>query len=237
MKYILMIVDHDALPTKEVIANLSFHKVDYDLRFLDDILQIEVIRKRYSVESFPLLIKTSGEAIGGIAEVMKLFPTPEPIKGDGPEVLQISTTRKGVVLPSYGSEESAGLDLCMHSVDFGNNVYPAYSLKAGFRRMFNTGLTVRIPKGFYGRVAPRSGLAFKSGIHVLAGVVDSDYRGELKVILHNLGDRSVDLQSGDRIAQLIIEKISRPIIEFVSSEQMKNEETDRGTGGFGSTGH
>jgi dUTP pyrophosphatase len=236
MKYILMTRDRSP-SCKEIIDVLTFHKVDYDLRIIGDPMQVEILKQKFSVETFPLFIKSTGEVIGGPAEILQLFPAPKPIEGDGPEILKISTVREGVKLPSYGSAESAGLDLCMHSVDFGNNVYPAYSLKSGFRCMFNTGLVIRVPKGFYGRVAPRSGLAVKYGIDVLAGVVDSDYRGELKVVLHNLGDRPVEFQTGDRIAQLIIEKISRPMIEFISREQIKNDKTVRGNEGFGSTGH
>lgn len=96
-----------------------------------------------------------------------------------------------------------------------------------------TGIHLEIPNGFYGRVAPRSGLAHKHGIDVLAGVVDSTYRGEVKVVLHNTDRYEVfRVSAGDRIAQLIIEKHYN--FKFVEVEELRP--TDRGSGGFGSSG-
>jgi dUTP pyrophosphatase len=95
-----------------------------------------------------------------------------------------------------------------------------------------TGISIGLPEGTYGRIAPRSGLAYKFGIDVLAGVIDQDYRGEVKVILYNSGVHPFNIQKGDRIAQLIIEKIETPDVAVV----MDIDETERGDGGFGSTG-
>lgn len=101
------------------------------------------------------------------------------------------------------------------------------------RATVSTGIRLEIPEGYYGRVAPRSGLAHKNGIDVLAGVVDSGYRGELKVVLHNTDRHDLFFVSpGDRIAQLIIERHYNP--EFVEVDDLAS--TDRGDGGFGSTG-
>ena len=126
-------------------------------------------------------------------------------------------------LPTRGSLYAAGLDL--HSV--GNLLIPAHE-----RAMVRTGLSVAIPRGFYGRVAPRSGLAVRHGLDVLAGVIDSDYRGEIVCALINHGDAPFEIEAGMRVAQLVIESISTP--EPVWSEDLS--ETNRGEGGFGSTG-
>lgn len=96
----------------------------------------------------------------------------------------------------------------------------------------STGLRVAIPAGHYGRIAPRSGLALKHFIDVGAGVVDEDYRGELRVLLFNHSESDFIINRGDRVAQLICERISRPILEEVTDL----EDTDRGRNGFGSTG-
>lgn len=101
------------------------------------------------------------------------------------------------------------------------------------RATVSTGLCLEIPEGHYGRVAPRSGLAHRHGIDVLAGVVDSSYRGEVKVVLHNTDkEESFRVSQGDRIAQLIIERHYN--LEFVEVEDLSS--TERGSGGFGSTG-
>lgn len=126
-------------------------------------------------------------------------------------------------LPTRGSLYSAGLDL--YSVE---NVTIPTRGRAGVR----TGLAVAIPQGFYGRVAPRSGLAVRHGLDVLAGVIDSDYRGEIICALINHGDAPFEIERGARIAQLIIEAIATP--DPFWSEGLSD--TERGQGGFGSTG-
>jgi len=100
--------------------------------------------------------------------------------------------------------------------------------------LVSTGLKMAIPTGYYGRVAPRSGLAVKNFIDTGAGVIDEDYRGELKVLLFNFGDSEFNVKVGDRIAQLLLEKVMHAEIREVSEEQLGK--TDRGIGGFGSTG-
>ena len=95
-----------------------------------------------------------------------------------------------------------------------------------------TRISIQFPIGLYARIAPRSGLALKKFINVGAGVVDADYRGEVGVVLFNHGDQDFEVKMGDRIAQLILEKISTPAVEEVSGL----DDTVRGSGGFGSTG-
>ena len=121
-----------------------------------------------------------------------------------------------------------------HPTDAGCDIHAAeeVTIKPGKRYAVSTHLAVAIPEGCYGRIAPRSGLAFKNGIDVLAGVVDSSFRGEIKVILVNHGDSCFNIEMGDRVAQLIVEKIYTPVIDVVQSL----DETDRGKSGFGSTG-
>lgn len=107
-------------------------------------------------------------------------------------------------------------------------------IPAGKWDKVDTGIAVEFPSYCYGRVAPRSGLAFKKGISVGAGVIDSSYRGTIQVILFNHGTEDFSVKSGDRIAQLIFEKIYTPELEEVTIETLTT--TDRGSGGFGSTG-
>ncbi|HEX8720344.1 MAG TPA: dUTP diphosphatase [Pyrinomonadaceae bacterium] len=126
-------------------------------------------------------------------------------------------------LPTRGSAGAAGLDL-----------YAAerVTLPPGGRAAVRTGLAVAVPAGFYGRVAPRSGLAVRHGVDVLAGVIDSDYRGEILCALVNHGAEPFEIEPGARVAQLVVEAIATP--EPVWAEEL--EETARGAGGFGSTG-
>ena len=127
------------------------------------------------------------------------------------------------ILPTRGSTAAAGLDL--YSIE---NVHiPPHQ-----RVLARTGLAVAIPQGFYGRVAPRSGLAVKNGLDVLAGVIDSDYRGELCCALLNTGDELIELPQGGRLCQLIIEQIITPTPAWTDDL----DDTTRGGGGFGSTG-
>ena len=126
-------------------------------------------------------------------------------------------------MPTRGSAAAAGLDLYL---------IEAVRLEPGQRVLARTGLAVAVPLGFYGRLAPRSGLATKSGLDVLAGVIDADYRGEIGCLLYNSGDEPIELPEQSKICQLIIEKIITPRA-FWSDEL---GDTDRGAGGFGSTG-
>jgi deoxyuridine 5'-triphosphate nucleotidohydrolase len=126
-------------------------------------------------------------------------------------------------LPTRGSASSAGLDL--YSIE-------DITIEPRRRVLARTGLAVAVPVGFYGRVAPRSGLAVKNGLDVLAGVIDSDYRGEICCALLNTGDETLRLPQGSRLCQLIIEQIITPSPAW--AEEL--EETARGAAGFGSTG-
>jgi len=127
------------------------------------------------------------------------------------------------ILPQRATEGSAGYDL--------SSAITA-SIEGGGRLCIPTELSLAVPDGHYGRIAPRSGLAMKKGINVGAGVIDSDYRGKVGVMLFNHSNDVFELKVGDRIAQLILERISTPPVEEVESL----ETTARGQGGFGSTG-
>ncbi|WP_417692367.1 dUTP diphosphatase [Roseibium sp.] len=130
-------------------------------------------------------------------------------------------------LPAYQSDQAAGLDLLAA-------VEAAIILQPGKRTIVPTGLAMSLPAGFEGQVRPRSGLAAKNGVTVLntPGTIDADYRGEVKVILINLGDEAFVIERGSRIAQMIIAPVLQAKIELV--EELS--ETRRGEGGFGSTG-
>lgn len=137
--------------------------------------------------------------------------------------LQVKKLRPEAVLPTRGSEWSAGYDLSSAET---------LTIAPGARAVVKTALSIACPAGTYGRVAPRSGLTVKHGIHVGAGVVDADYRGEVGVVLFNLGQEDFQIQPGDRIAQLVLEQIVMAPVEEVD----ELDETVRGAGGFGSTG-
>lgn len=138
-------------------------------------------------------------------------------------------------VPTKGSPDAAGWDLYYTGED--NRVVELTNKAPNNSYLFSTGLQVKVPKGYYGRIAPRSGLGIR-GIDVHGGVIDSDYRGEIKVCLVNHGWHTVNIEEGDRIAQLIIERIFVGPMNFhpykpgVSWEK----ETSRGDKGFGSTG-
>ncbi len=138
------------------------------------------------------------------------------------DVLRFKQIDPRAVLPRRGSALAAGLDLC---------AIEDVELQPKQRATARTGLAVAIPPGFYGRVAPRSGLAAKNGLDVLAGVIDSDYRGEICCVLYNTGDEVIALPAGSKICQLIIEQIITPEATWVNDL----DATARGAGGFGST--
>ncbi|KAJ2942259.1 hypothetical protein O0L34_g15806 [Tuta absoluta] len=125
--------------------------------------------------------------------------------------------------PVKGSEKAAGFDL--------KSAYD-YVVPARGKELVKTDLQIELPSGCYGRVAPRSGLAVKNFIDVGAGVIDEDYRGNVGVVLFNHSDQPFTVKTGDRIAQLICEKIYYPELEEVANLT----ETKRADGGFGSTG-
>jgi len=129
-------------------------------------------------------------------------------------------------LPAYETSSSAGLDVRA-------NLDESIELKPLERALIKTGLFMEIPVGFECQVRPRSGLALKKGIDVLAGVVDETFRGEIGVILINLSNQNVTINKGDKIAQLIIE----PCLSLSPEKVKQLDETKRGDGGFGSTGN
>lgn len=176
-----------------------------------------------------------------IANILKedypnLFANPDP------PVLEVKRLFTDANLPYKGSGRAAGYDLCAHSYAFivdgkvGETVKldedTVLVIPANSRCIVKTGIAVAVPEGCYGRVAPRSGLALKKGIDIGAGVIDEDYRGEVGVILFNFNSEPFTVWKGDRIAQFICERIVYPELEEV--EELNG--TERGVGGFGSTG-
>ena len=141
--------------------------------------------------------------------------------------IQIKRLSKKVLIPKYETSGSSGMDIAAH-ID--KNVI----IEPGKKALIPTGFTLSIPKGFEVQIRPRSGLAVKNNVSVLntPGTIDSDYRGEIKVILINFGKEKFVVENGSRIAQMIVCPV-----EQVSLEEVQDlEKTDRGEGGFGSTG-
>ena len=139
--------------------------------------------------------------------------------------LKIKKINPEAIIPAYQTKEAAGFDL--HSIE---NVV----LKPGERKLIGTGLAFEIEYGYEVQIRPRSGLAFKHGITVLnsPGTIDSDYRGEIKVLLINHSDEEFEIKKGDRIAQAVVASVIQA--EIVEVEELSS--TERGEGGFGSTG-
>ena len=130
-------------------------------------------------------------------------------------------------LPHYQTSQSAGMDI--HA--FLEN---PVTIAPGNRTLIPTGLFIELPEGYEAQIRPRSGLAFKHGITVLnsPGTIDADYRGEIKVLLINHGNQAFEIQSGERIAQMIIAK--HETANWIQTDELS--ETERGSGGYGSTG-
>jgi dUTP pyrophosphatase len=126
-------------------------------------------------------------------------------------------------LPTRGSAQAAGLDLYADT---------SVSIMPHANNLVPTGISVVVPEGYYGRIAPRSGVSVKTGLIVNAGVIDSDYRGEIKIVFQNPTGKYVDIRAGEKVAQLIIEKIA--MLEVKEVDSLDN--TQRGSNGFGSTG-
>ena len=140
--------------------------------------------------------------------------------------LLIKKLQKNIILPEYKTDGSSGMDLMA-------NVEQTVKILPGEKKMISTGIMVAIPEQYEIQIRPRSGLAAKNGISVLntPGTIDSDYRGEIKVILINLGKEIFEIKKNDRIAQMIV----CPIIKVELEEVESLPETVRGKGGFGST--
>jgi dUTP pyrophosphatase len=148
-------------------------------------------------------------------------------------IIKIFNT-SGNPLPAYETDHASGMDLRASLSDSEGGMIV---LKSFGRVLVGTGLFLEIPSGYEGQIRPRSGLAFRSGITVLnsPGTVDSDYRGELKILLINLSDQPFTIHHGDRIAQLIIARYeSTRWVEISEMEELS--ETKRGVGGYGHTG-
>jgi dUTP pyrophosphatase len=141
--------------------------------------------------------------------------------------VQLMPGQDDLGLPSYATPGSAGMDLRAALAE-------PFILAPGERTMMPTGLKMAVPEGFEGCVRPRSGLAAKHGISIVnaPGTIDSDYRGEVKVLLINLGKEPVTFNRGDRIAQLLIQ----PVAQVVVTASDSLDDTSRGEGGFGHTG-
>ena len=140
--------------------------------------------------------------------------------------IEINILSDKFIIPKYSHEGDAGLDIFSTE---------ELELNPGERKKIGCGFSISIPEGYLGAVAPRSGLSIEHGITVLNswGVIDSSYRGEVSVILINLGDNKVKLEAGSRVAQLIIIPFQK--IELIISKNILNK-TERGKNGFGSTG-
>ena len=136
---------------------------------------------------------------------------------------------EGLPLPSYQSAHAAGLDL-IAALPEGDPI----ELEPSDRALVPTGLVIELPDGYEAQVRPRSGLALKHGVTVLnsPGTIDADYRGEVRVLLINLGAETFLIQRGDRIAQLVVSPVTH--VEIEAAEELAA--TERGQGGFGSTG-
>lgn len=134
---------------------------------------------------------------------------------------------KDISLPKYMTEEAAGMDITAHLAE-------PIELKSLERHLVPTGIKLEIPKGYEVQVRPRSGLAIKHGVTLLnsPGTIDSDYRGEIKVILVNLSSEPFIVKNGERIAQLVLQKVYQMDLKEVD----ELNETSRSSGGFGSTG-
>ncbi|MGN6395470.1 MAG: dUTP diphosphatase [Mucilaginibacter sp.] len=131
-------------------------------------------------------------------------------------------------LPAYETVHAAGMDLRA-------DLSEAITLKPMERRLVSTGLFIELPEGFEAQIRPRSGLAFKHGIGIVnsPGTIDADYRGEIKVLLINYSDQDFEINTGDRIAQMVVARHERVVWE----ETEELNETVRGAGGYGHTGH
>jgi len=143
-----------------------------------------------------------------------------------PFTLKIQRVHDSAIIPTLGSSLSAGRDL--YSVD--NTIVPPHG-----KALISTGIIIEFPDcSIYGRIAPRSGLAWKKHIDIGAGVIDADYRGEIKVVVFNHSSEEFNMNVGDKIAQIILEKC---LINYKIEEVNSVTDTNRGAGGFGSTGN
>ena len=153
--------------------------------------------------------------------------TPDDVPRVSVPIARLSEATKDIPLPEYATDGSAGMDIRAA-------VEGEFILKAGETALVPTGFAVALPPGYEAQVRPRSGLAIKNRVGILnaPGTIDSDYRGEVKVVLTNFGREDFVIRRGDRIAQMIV----APYVRAVWDERSALEETERGAGGFGHTG-
>ncbi|XP_032838946.2 deoxyuridine 5'-triphosphate nucleotidohydrolase, mitochondrial isoform X3 [Tyto alba] len=172
------------------------------------------------------LLHPRGRTMPSSAAVLQSSPSKrqrDSVPGEPTARLRFAKLSKNASTPSRGSARAAGYDL-----------YSAYDcvIPPMEKAVVKTDIQIELPSGCYGRVAPRSGLAAKHFIDVGAGVIDEDYRGNVGVVLFNFGKETFEVKKGDRIAQLICERICYPELEEVQAL----DDTERGGDGFGSTG-
>ena len=148
------------------------------------------------------------------------------------QTLRCHLLREGAVAPERASTGAAGYHVRYCGANADGTDAPPMTVPARGRALVPTGFALAISQDHYGRLAPRSGLAVRHGLSVGAGVIDSDYRGEVRVLLLNHSDEDYTVHPGDRVAQLVLERISTPPVEVVGALSA----TARGEGGFGSTG-
>lgn len=159
-----------------------------------------------------------------------MLQIPFAMRGRQPVIrVQVLPHAEGLALPEYQTPQAAGMDL-MAALAKDETIF----LPMGERALVPTGLAMQIPPGYEGQIRPRSGLALNYGVTVLnsPGTIDADYRGEVKVLLVNLGLDTFTIERGTRIAQLVINQVARGSFEVVTAL----EDSVRGNGGFGSTG-
>ncbi|KAG7127700.1 hypothetical protein HYQ46_010405 [Verticillium longisporum] len=168
-------------------------------------------------------VKTTDETLASIPSHTVTPATTQPTMSSQAPALLVKKLSPAARLPTRGSAFAAGYDVYASK---------ATSIPARGKALVDTDIAISVPAGTYGRIAPRSGLASKHFIDTGAGVIDADYRGQVKILLFNHADTDFAVAEGDRVAQLIIERIYTP--EVVEVEEL--EESVRGAGGFGSTG-
>ncbi len=188
-------------------------------------LEGSLLEKRLGAEGLAEEVRALREHLGfyGVVPLLRWKKLEKDIRGT--MTLRFKKLRPDAVLPSYAHQGDAGMDLC--SVE-------DVVLQPGERVLLGTGLAMALPEGYAAFVQPRSGLASRHGISIVntPGLIDCHYRGEVKIILINLGSEPFQVRKGDRIAQMVIQKVETA--EIIEVETL--EDTARGEGGFGSTG-
>ena len=138
-------------------------------------------------------------------------------------VIKVKKLHVEAKLPTYANPQDAGMDF------FSNETLIVYP---GERKLISTGISMAIPDGYVGLLWDKSGIATKHGIKTMAGVIDSGYRGEIKILVHNLSKNLYKIEKGNKIAQMLIQPVEQK--KIIESSEL--DETERGEGGFGSTG-